>query len=412
MKILIVTPYMPYPLDSGGSQAQFQMIDGLRRKAELSVLFPLRKENDPDYLSLKSLWPDVTFYPYVGEEPTPADGSLCGRWLKKSYRSLERKLQRLETAKETDLIRSHTTLFSSSGTNLPSGLIDFVAAVSRQGFDIVQTEFFEFVSLVYVLPESVKRVFVQHEIRFIRNELEMGLLAQPKSSDRWNYEVARAFETVALKRYDAVVTLTEVDREIMKTCVGHDAVYASPAFVCTEAAADERSVDYCKRVVFVGSGFHFPNLDGVDWFSRDIMPRIRKEEPETEFCVVGRWGKQQKDYPGIRFLGFVDDLGSVLQGSVSVAPIRIGSGMRIKLLDSVKYGSPFVTTSKGVEGLDFRHGRDCLIADTPQAFADAVVRLLRDPELCRSYARSARRALPAEAGWVDKRYAVYCDILA
>ena len=80
--------------------------------------------------------------------------------------------------------------------------------------------------------------------------------------------------------------------------------------------------------------------------------------------------------PSLNFTGYIDDLGKFLNGKISVVPIRIGSGMRMKLLDSAIAASPVVTTSKGCEGLPFANGKNCLIADTPSEFADAVVKMI------------------------------------
>lgn len=76
----------------------------------------------------------------------------------------------------------------------------------------------------------------------------------------------------------------------------------------------------------------------------------------------------QSEYPELKLAGYVEDLGSFLKGSVAVVPIRIGSGMRMKILDAVLSKVPFVTTAKGVEGIDFKDGEDCLIVDDPAGF--------------------------------------------
>ena len=84
--------------------------------------------------------------------------------------------------------------------------------------------------------------------------------------------------------------------------------------------------------------------------------------------------------PTLQFTGFIDDLSTFVNGKISIVPIRIGSGMRIKLLDSVWAASPIVTTSKGCEGLPFANEKNCLIADSAQDFANAIMQMLANKD--------------------------------
>lgn len=91
--------------------------------------------------------------------------------------------------------------------------------------------------------------------------------------------------------------------------------------------------------------------------------------------------------------GYVKDLHSFLQGSIFLVPIRIGSGMRMKILDAVLAGIPFITTTKGVEGIDFCHKQECLIADTPEKLSTAIIHLAQNPQEQEKLAKQAAEQL-------------------
>ena len=91
--------------------------------------------------------------------------------------------------------------------------------------------------------------------------------------------------------------------------------------------------------------------------------------------------KISSQYTGVNFLGFVQDLNEVLNNSIMIVPILIGSGMRMKIVEAANHSCPFVTTTVGVEGLDFKNQEECFIADKPEDFANNIIKLLSDKQL-------------------------------
>lgn len=139
------------------------------------------------------------------------------------------------------------------------------------------------------------------------------------------------------------------------------------------------------RVIFLGSfAAGSANVDGLNWFLDEIWPRVRAEVPEAEFHVVGRLSREVETrlaaIPGAVAAGFVDDLGAAMgQASLSIAPIRFGTGTRVKIIESFALGCPVVSTTLGAEGIEMTPGEAILIGDTPADFARCCVTLLRDP---------------------------------
>lgn len=400
-KILFITPYVPYPLNSGGNQAFFHMVDYIRSRMSVSILLYPRHSAEMDNIkTLQAKWPDVTFHLYRPQPEKPVTNAprvkhpLYLKWLLKAHASLGRKIRRQQQkivqpeGTPSDWVRAKSTLPMSIFGGLEAGYVNYVAQVARSGFDIVQVEFFEMISLGYVLPENVETIFVHHEPRYVRNNNEMHLFHTVTDMDRLLYGVSRDYERAALCRYKHLITLTEVDRRLLADFIGRaDHIHVSPAVVSLpEETARTFHPATTHRLTFVGSEDHYPNLDAVLWFCHEVVPLLRQKGFKFTFQVIGHWRSPyvqslKKDCPELELTGYVEDLHGFQQGSIALVPIRIGAGMRMKIMDAISAGVPFATTPKGVEGLDFRDGEECLTALDPAAFADAVIRLSDDTGL-------------------------------
>jgi glycosyltransferase involved in cell wall biosynthesis len=135
-------------------------------------------------------------------------------------------------------------------------------------------------------------------------------------------------------------------------------------------------------VLLQGSFDYQPNIDAAQWLATDIAPRIRAAVPEAEVRLVGRPGTNvtQLHQPrAVTVVGAVPTMEEELaRASVAVVPVRFGSGTRVKILESFAHRVPVVSTTLGAEGLDVEDGVHLLLADDPEAFAAATVRLLGD----------------------------------
>ena len=420
-KILFIIPCIPYPLTTGGNQAFFHMVDYLRCRMSVSILlYPKGKEKE-DVEKLKRIWNNVDFFIFTEQmaEPETRHPSYY-KWLKKIALSATRKMRRQLLTYSKDVVCRDMTLDSSFFEPLPSKYAEYISTVSRRGFDIIQVEFYPLISLGYLLPENVQTIFVHHELRYVRNENEMEFLERVTDEERMLYRIGKDFEHSALKTYKHVIVLTEVDRQILIDFIGNKhRIHVSPAVVQMTDACDKQVVPTTSRLTFVGSEGHYPNLDAVVWFCQEIAPCLRNQNFHFTFQVVGPWRSSyvkelQISCPELELVGYVEDLHNFLNGSIVLVPIRIGSGMRMKILDAVSSKAPFVTTTKGVEGIDFHHEEECLIADSASDFASAVIRLTGDEGLQVKLANQAVEQLqkfynPQEM--LDRRLDVYNQIL-
>ena len=431
-KILFIMPYVPYTLASGRTQAFFNMIDHIRHFMNTAILLDTSHPDSCQRVkALQKIWPDVDFYLFKKSPQSeglaiPEGYGIRQRWvyrqLVKVRASINRKIKR--RLYPLDGLQRENTLTSSFYKALDTDYVEYVSQVARQGFDFIQVEFYELLSLIYVLPEDVVTLFVHHELRWIRNENEMAAFGKTSINDYVALQVTKDYELSALSRYKCIVTLTETDRDLLVNLMGnekqHPVIYASPAVIQMHGGEVKPFVAaVTHRLTFVGSGAHYPNFDGLDWFCKDVVPFLCKSHFEFKLQVVGKWEPNVADlikhrYPYVEMVGYVEDLPEFLRGSISVIPIRMGSGMRMKILDSVWANVPFVTTMKGVEGIDLHNGIDCLIADDAKSFAKCVITVSNDTSLQKQLVQNAFEHLlqlyePSEM--LKKRMNVYKRLL-
>jgi len=162
--------------------------------------------------------------------------------------------------------------------------------------------------------------------------------------------------------------------------------------------------DARRHVVFTGSMDWRPNQDAARYFVSEILPSLRRVEPKVECTFVGRNPPPEilalASVPGVHITGTVEDVRPfVARAAVYVVPLRIGGGSRLKVLEALAMGRAVVSTSVGAEGLDVEHGRDILVADTPEAFAESVLNLLGNPSRCAVLAQAGRRLVERRYGW-------------
>jgi len=151
-----------------------------------------------------------------------------------------------------------------------------------------------------------------------------------------------------------------------------------------------------KTLIYAGSLDWYPNLDAVTFFSRQILPRIRARMPEARFVITGRCTsprlRSDLEEAGATVAGFVDDVQAFVgAAAISVVPLRIGSGTRLKILEAGALERAVVSTTIGAEGLDLADGKEIILADEPEAFSEAAVSLLQDPQRRARMGRDLRR---------------------
>lgn len=206
---------------------------------------------------------------------------------------------------------------------------------------------------------------------------------------RWQWQRMLKFETAISKRFDGVMSVSEEDACIFREQMMLPNVLGSvPTGVDLEffQAVSKTCTDQ-PTVIFMGSMDWYANIEAVEWFADVVWPRIRAKVPGVRFTIVGRQPPSSicalaSEATQIEVTGTVPDVRPYLRSAqVMVVPLRIGGGTRLKIFEAMAAEVPVVSTTVGAEGLQLVHGRHALIADEAIDFADAVVRLLTQPDL-------------------------------
>ena len=280
--------------------------------------------------------------------------------------------------------------------------------LAEEDFDLVVCDFlFPAVNISWPLrcPAVMFTHNVESEIWRRHAETATGTIGKYLYATQ--YRRMLRYEARTLAQFDGVLAVSDADRntfarlypgrirgpvEVVRT--GVDTAFFSPS----PSAASSR------RLVFTGSMDWLPNEDAMLFFCREILPRIRAEEPAATLDIVGRVPtpavQRLADIPGVTVTGRVDDVRPYMKdASVYVVPLRVGGGTRLKIFEAMAMGRAVVSTAIGAEGLPVVHGRHLWLADDPQAFAQATIELLRNLPQRRQLESAARELVVEHYDW-------------
>lgn len=270
------------------------------------------------------------------------------------------------------------------------------------------------------VPEElpVKRLLFQHNVEASIWQRHADVATNPiyKALYRGQWRRMRRFEARECARYDRVVAVSAEDADRMRRDYGVRDVASIPTGVDTEyfrPGSPDRVAP--SGLVFTGSMDWLPNQDAVRFLIEQVLPRIRASVLDVTLTVVGRNPPPAlvaacAGEPGVTFTGWVEDVRPYIErAAVYVVPIRIGGGTRLKIYEAMAMEKPIVSTTVGAEGLPLDDGRHLLLADSPDAFADAVVRLLQDAAGARELAYRGAEYVRERFGW-DRVAATFSEI--
>ena len=222
------------------------------------------------------------------------------------------------------------------------------------------------------------------------------------------------YEQAIAERADRSFVVSRIDQHSL----GSDRVGVLPLGVDVERFRKGDKAVLDPVIAFTGNMFYQPNVDAVLWFAQHCWPAVKTAIPGVRLVVVGNRPQESvvalgRHDPDIDVMGRVDSVAAVLQtAAVAVAPMRSGSGMQFKILEAMACGVPVVATSLGQGDIGCTAGVDLLIADTPQAFAEQVIALLRSPELRSQIGDAGWRYLQLNHSWdaINQQFAQACQL--
>jgi glycosyltransferase involved in cell wall biosynthesis len=257
---------------------------------------------------------------------------------------------------------------------------EIVKALAPPHYDVVHVDHLHLAE--YGLALQLPRVLLMHNVESVLWERLAAIEAHPikKIFEKHQADKLRRYEREVLSQYDAIVALSPLDAARLQQLCPWAHVVAIPPGVDDELFHPLNVGEEPYSVVFVGPLDWVPNVDGARWFCREIWPKVKAHVPQARCYIVGRCPPRDLyAHQDVIVMGYVPDVARlVARASVFIVPVRIGSGVRVKILHALAMGKAVVTTSVGCEGLELSRDEHVWVADTAQEFADGVSTLLQD----------------------------------
>ncbi len=376
--VLFVCPYVPGLNLHAGATAMYHRIKGLSKKHDVSVLTFI--ENETEIKSVEELKVFCKSVKYV---------------IRNQYFD------------EPDLfhIKPNMVIKEFCKPDFKKLLVD--EALSGK-YDLIQFEYLQTAYLErYIRNLGIKTIWVNHEVQHAALKTEFSrekLFSWNKLDLFFRNLVMLNFELSLSKRIDFQITVTEHDKEEILKYLPNINLSVVPHGVDTNFYVSESSHSNENIILFTGYYLHKPNIDAAIYFAGEIFPKILSTIPDAKFYIVGSNPDESiralQNQSNIFVTGWVPDLRPYLnRASVFVAPIRLGMGMRGKILEALSMGIPVVTTSLAARGLEIREGMDVFIADEPGLFAENVISVLTGDTKFRSPDNDARKIIEKYYSW-------------
>ena len=350
-KLLIISCQIPYPIVHGGAIAQFFFLKQLVTFYDITFCTIASNKNQKEKLKgLTNAIPNLNIVYYEQIDKIIFKTILANKIfriatiIKKKVKPFLSKMLGKKHAVEKNYVLDNSFGYASEGfTVFLSDLIN------KGGFNLIQLEFFETISLLPLLPKHIRKIFIHHEIRSRRN----SLINIPKSV-YINYlvESTKIIETAYLNIADKIVVFNQNDKQYLSEL--NSKVCLSPFGIPNELIIKESASVLFNKFIFIGGEGHFPNKEALEWFlDRIYIPNVNKIE--WPIYVVGNWSektiKKYSEKKTIFFTGFVENLKDIYDNSVMLTPNISGSGIRTKILHSFANKLPVMSTKFASEGL-------------------------------------------------------------
>ena len=388
MRLLMLTPSLPYPLHQGGAIRNYGLLHGLHQAGHKVTLISFHHDNPPvDTTPLVDLCERIETVPF----PT---------------RSTVRRLRDLFFSALPDLAhRLRSEPFSQR----------LCAVLDETEFDLVQFEGLEmarFLPIVRQYQPLARLCYDAHNAEYalqqVISEVDQNT---PKRLHLALYSKIQArriahFEHITCQRADMVIAVSGEDAAALRPFRPDGCVHVVPnGIFAADYEASSEQLDLGSNIItFTGKMDYRPNVDAMLWFSSAILPRIQREIPDAHLYIVGQKPHARlealRDNPNIALTGWVPEVRPFLHATdVYIAPLRMGSGTRLKILEAMATGRAVVATPVAAAGLAQEAEQTMVIAESETDIATAVVRLLRDPEQRGKIGEAARCYVQQHYDW-------------
>lgn len=419
MKLLLLTPQLPYPPQQGTTLRNFNIIKHLAPRHAITLLSFGTTEELQNAAPLHELCQRIEIVPH----PTRTLAQRAWTTLTSPLPDMALRLKSAEMHTKFD-------------------------ALAREPFDIVQIEGIEMARYALnsqLAIDNCQLIFDDHNAEYVLQRT--AFQSDVRHPARWHAALYSLIQWKKLERYERaicriarhIVVCSEADaraiewlgqrsesRDQRSGVRGQQSeilnlkskISVIPNGVDTEFYAPRERARDEPTLVFTGKMDFRPNVDAMVWFAREILPRVRAEIADARLIIVGQKPTPQiralAQQPSITVTGWVADTRPyIANAALYVVPLRMGSGTRLKVLEAMAMGQAIVSTRRGIEGLALTEG-EVVLADTATDFARAIVALLRDPARRRALGQNARARAVTQYDWrhiIPRFDQVYANVL-
>ncbi len=380
MKILFLSPTVPYPLTDGGRIRVYNLVKQIAEKNDVSLLALETQPTDVESIEhLQELGINVHLVANTTSLPRVSLSTLLSAFFQRQPITVARY-------------------------NVGAYRQKFKELLSTETYDLVHYEMFH-TGQLYTETDLPSVLSLQNVDSAIWERLQDETTNLFYKFAYWTQKLAfQRYERVFSPKFDAVTCTSEIDAAVFQKYCKDGAVQVVPNGVDVTHFSPDFEVEASAHLIYIGSMDWYPNEDAVAFFAEEVLPLIQKSMSDVRFSIVG--GKPsarvQKlaEREGVVVTGRVPEIKPYFaEATVFVVPLRIGSGTRLKILEALAMGKAVVSTTVGAEGLALQDGEDIFIADEPKAFADAVIRLLIDISLRQKIGLRGRVRVEQDYDW-------------
>lgn len=383
MKILFLTPQMPYPAVSGGLIKTLKMIEYLAQYHEIELGFFEKENNEESLFALQEFKKNnaklkiFSHYLSIGRGPVNFFKSVLAGLPLSLYRN------RSESFKKTCEER-------------------------MQNCDVIFID--HFLMFQYLPKNKTKKIiFHEHNAEYLMWERFGEGQANPLKKWVIKFEAARirSAEKAMIEHAD-IILASPNDIEALTKISNKKINFKETFHLGEDSLLSESEIKFNqteKSLLYIGTLTWEANREGLHWFLKEVWPELKREVPEINFTIIGK--DNNPDYfktwlsdPNIQWMGFVEDLRPFYsKARVFVSPLKFGSGIKVKVVSALYRGIPTVTTTIGAEGLNLINGEEIFYEDTALKQIECIKLLLAQEELWTKVAKKSRATAIAKYSW-------------
>jgi glycosyltransferase involved in cell wall biosynthesis len=383
MKILMLTPYLPYPLLSGGQIRTYNLLKKISTKYDVTLFALIKEESERQYL------PELEKY--------------CS------------KVKLFKRSKKPFTLKNiFSTAFSSFPflvirNHVPETIEAVRAELAAEEYDLIHAETF------YMMPNipdtKIPIILVEQTIEYLGYEsfADKVKFKPLRSLLKVDIDKIRKWEEYYWQHCTKLITMSEDDRQFISKVIPEkdkDKIEVVSNGVDVQWFTEKkRKVPAEPTVLSVGTFNWLPNVEAVNFLVRKIWPLIKNKLPQTKLWIVGNaptrevFEYQKKD-SSITITGGIPDIRDAFTNAhVLVAPVFSGKGTRYKILEAMAAGTPIVATDIAVEGLNVKHGVHVLTSNTAEGLAELTLEVLQNPDLQDKLAKNGKEFVRSQYDW-------------